>query len=35
MDGLTFLLGLYWPYMLAVALAGVAAGWLSLRPKKD
>ena len=35
MDTLTFLVGLYWPYMLIAALIGVGAGWFSLVPKKD
>jgi hypothetical protein len=34
-DTLTFLIGLYWPYMLVAALVGAGAGWLSLSPKKD
>ena len=33
-DSLMYILGIYWPYMVAAAVIGVSAGWLSFaRPK--
>ena len=31
---LSFLLGIYWPYMLGALAIGLVAGWLSFRPKR-
>lgn len=33
-DSLQFLLGYYWPYLLVVALIGLAVGWRSFSPPK-
>ena len=32
--GLVFLLGYYWPYLLAAGLVGLAVGWRSFTPPK-
>ena len=34
-DTITFLLGVYWPYLATAAVIGLGAGWFSLSaPKK-
>ena len=33
-DALSFLVEIYWPYMLGALLVGVGAGWFSFVPKK-
>jgi hypothetical protein len=33
-DGLTYLLGVYWPYLLAATLIGLVVGWRSFAPPK-
>ena len=34
LDSLTYLLGLYWPFLTGAALIGLVAGWFSAAPKK-
>ena len=35
MDSLTYLLSVYWPFVLGALAIGLGTGWLSLPTRKD